>query len=232
MAQPNLKLADMQLRSPERQALADAIERHAATHAHFERVAAACVNCDDALYGEKGAIAGVERAEKSLAEAKAREGSHLTLVALGEVPEDENPVEVAQRALAEAQARLAGARKTKAALIEEAAAAARERDSAKEEIAKRVRAVLKSEASTTIEATLREASILREQLGAKLLLLRFLRDACFDAWSDREHRTPIDGVLAAPLVEQFGSFQNHPATELWLRAQEALTADADAPLPA
>ena len=73
-----------------------------------------------------------------------------------------------------------------------------------------------------IDRTLREATALQEQLGAKRLVLSFLRDACFETWPPSSATKPIENFLSArayPLED--GRSPSHPALAPWRLAQEA-----------
>jgi len=221
-------------RSPEREALAEAIERHDAVSVHLARLKTALETSEGALYGDSGAMQAVERAEQRLEEAIADESRHLAAVALGETTEDANPVRAAERASAEAEAQLTKMRNTRDALVEEAKDATSELEHAKRKIDVAVRYVFASEAGATIDATLREAAALREQLGAKRLVLSFLRDACFETWPPSDETKPIRKFLEARAypLETSSEASGHPSLALWRNAQQALATDADAPLPA
>jgi chromosome segregation ATPase len=220
-------------RSPERGALAEAIERHAAATAQLARLKMALEASEGALYGDGGATRAVDRAEEQLKEAKANEPRHLAAVALGEATDDADPIRAAERALTEAQAQLDRARKTRDALTAEASDATSELDQAKRKIDDAIRDVFASEAGAAISSTLCEAAALQEQLGAKRLVLSFLREACFETWPPNDQLKPIENFLFAPPypLEASSATRAHPSLAPWRLAQEALRTDADAPLP-
>jgi len=220
-------------RSPEREALAEAIERRDAIAAHLARLNAALEQSEGSLYGDGGVMRAVERAETQLEEAKANESRHLAAVATGEASENANPIKAAELALTEAQAKLDHMRKTRDALTAEANDASSELDHAKRKIDDAVRNVMHSEAGDIIDQTLGEAAALQEQLGAKRLVLSFLREACFETWPPSDETKPIRQFLEArpyPLEASSGT-RAHPSLTPWRLAQEALRADADAALP-
>ncbi|HZL39653.1 MAG TPA: hypothetical protein VFC45_05155 [Pseudolabrys sp.] len=222
-----------QSRSPEREALAEAVERRDAIAAHLARLKTALEQSESSLYGDGGALRAVDRAEAQLKEAKADEARYLAAVALGEATEDTNPIKAAERALAESNAQLDRARKTRDALTAEANDATSELDRAKRKIDDAVREVFASEAGPTIDATLREAAALQEQLGAKRLFLKFLKDACFASWPPSDAIKPIREFLEARAypLETSSEASVHPSLALWRNAHDALATDADALLP-
>jgi chromosome segregation ATPase len=217
-------------RTPERVALAEAIAEHAKAISKLSRLKAA-LNADS-LYGDDGALRKFERAEEKFKEAKANESHHLAAVAIGEASAEQNPVKLAEHALAEAQSRLDGARKTLRALEDQLKATEIEIKSANDDLNKAARDVMRDEAAATIARILAEATALQEQLGVKRVILRFLNNECFGGGA-RELAEPIADYLAAPAfpAEWNNKTQQHPTLEPWLRAREALSTNADAILP-
>ena len=219
-------------RTEARERLAEAIERHTATQRQIARLNAALEAAARALYGDNGVIGAAERAEIALKEAKANEDYHLAAVAIGEVTAEANPVKIAERAAAEAEARLDTARRTQDALNKQVKAAERDLDSPNTELEQCVRVVMRSEATALIDAILREAAALQAELGAKRALLSFLSGEVFE-WNERELRQPVTDFMTAPAYpwEWNGRSKEHPALAPWHQAREALRQSADAPLP-
>ncbi len=220
-------------RSPERQSLATAIERRDAVDAHLARLKTALEQSEASMYGDMGLLSAVDRAEQRLEDAKADEVRHLAAVAMGEATEDSNPIKAAGLVLSGAQAKLDLARKTRDAVTTEINDATTELDRAKEKINDAVREVFAAEAGAAISSTLCEAAALQEQLGAKRLVLSFLREACFETWPPNDQLKPIENFLFAPPypLEASSATRAHPSLAPWRLAQEALRTDADAPLP-
>ncbi|HXP04283.1 MAG TPA: hypothetical protein VN808_09190 [Stellaceae bacterium] len=104
-------------RSPERQALADAQERHADAVTQQERVAEAQQRTSDALYGKL--LPAIERSREALAAAKTHEPRRLVDAALGK-PGTRSTVADAERELADAERRADESRRTRTLLAEEA----------------------------------------------------------------------------------------------------------------
>ena len=220
-------------RSPEREALAEAIERRDAAAAHLARLKTALEQSEGSALRRRWRCCVPSTVPRnSLKKPRRTRARHLAAVALGEATEDADPVKAAERALTEANAQLDRARKTVDALTAEVNDATKERDRAKRKIDDAVRDVFASEAGATISSTLREAAALQEQLGAKRLVLSFLHDACFETWPPTSATKPIENFLFArayPLEDS--RTPAHPALAPWRNAQEALATDADAPLP-
>jgi hypothetical protein len=216
-------------RTEARERLAEAIAADAKAISQLSRLKAAFD--ENSLYGDDGALRAFERAETTLEEAKASESHHLAAVALGEATDDANPVKLAEHALAEAQSRLDGARKTYRALEHQLKAAETELKSADDDVGKAVRGVLLDEGSATIDKMLVEATEMQAELGARRAVLLFLNRICFDG--ARELSKPINDYLAAPPfpAEWNDKTHQHPALAPWNQTHEALQLDADAPLP-
>jgi predicted RNase H-like nuclease (RuvC/YqgF family) len=233
MGKPNLKLADeTPPRTPERDALAEAIERYNAITPHRDRLKEALKRTEDELYG--GAHRGVETAETALAEAKANEAAYLASTALGEADESANPVKLAELAFEAANAQLDRVRKTREALKQQIEVAESEAVYAAAKLEKAVRAVFRAEASGIIDATLGKAAALQAELQETRLRLWFLKSACFESWPPSEETRPIRDYLAAPIFPlelNDKIVDTHPSLALWRKAGEALRHDADAPLP-
>jgi hypothetical protein len=226
----NMKLAsDLPPRSPEREALAEAIERHRNATVRLAKLKAAHKRAEDDLYGADGAIRTFDKAEIALKEAKANESKHLAAVATGEADGDE--VKTAELALAEADARWTKARKTRDGLKAEIEATEREIISLWDRRDKALRAVLRAEAADFISALMQQTRSLQEQIGANRAVLMLLNGATFG--DDREAKQPVVDYLAAPAhpAEWNYKVDKHPALAPWFAALEALGQDADAPLP-
>jgi predicted RNase H-like nuclease (RuvC/YqgF family) len=234
MAKSNLKLATGDPpRTPERDALADAIEHYNAITLHRDRLKEAFKRTEDELYGDGSAHRGVETAEAALAEAKANEPAYLASIAPGEADEAANPIKLAELAFEAANAQLDRVDKTREALQQQIKVAADDASYADTQLEKAVRAVFRSEAAGIIDATLRKAAALQAELQETRLRLWFLKNACFEPWPPSEETRPIRDYLAAPIFPlelNDKIVDTHPSLASWHSAAVALRTDADAPL--
>ena len=229
MSRPNLKLAgEPPVRSPERETLAAAIERHNAALDTVRRVGQAREGADETVYRASDKL---KETEKALKEAQAGEAAYLAAVALGENPGVS--VSVAEAAVTRASNDLAVARRTRDALGQRAEDEAREVEKASEAIEKCIGAVVKAEVD--VARLLEEAQVAQADLISKRVALRHL------------FNNDLVGEQEQPAVRQFllfeyhlptgrgqterGNFDKHPANDVFKRAVEALREDADAELP-
>lgn len=210
----NLKLATTSdpPRSPEREALAEAIDRRDAAQAHLPRLQAAIENTVQLLHDAMDALDG---AEQELKKAKASESRHLSAVALGEVTEDMSQIKIAERAVADAQARCDTARHTRIALEQEARATEAEIEKARlYAVEPAIREVIKSEAP--VEKLLADFAAVRRDYVMRRRVLEWLA-------SNGEIKLP-SGINDEP-------HEWTAAREPWDAAVSALATDPDAPLP-
>jgi hypothetical protein len=229
MSRPNLKLAgERSGGSPEREQLAEAIERHNDARDVVRRVGEAREQAAETVYRASDAL---RAAEAALAEAQADEGARLAAKALGE---DAGPIATdAEASVKQASNDLNIARRTRDALDERGQREAAEVDRARDAVAKCVTAVAKSEAPAA--KLLAEARSLQNDLVARRIVLRHLFNSHLVA--DQEAAELRDFLLfqnhlpAAIGQVEYGNYNNHPAADLWRQALEALANDADAALP-
>jgi len=212
-------------RSAERQALAEAIERRTAALDAVKRINQAHEESTEVAYRASQAL---KVAEAAFVEAQADGDAHLAAAVLGELDGRPSAADI-EAAVTQAANDLSIARRTRDALAQRAQREATEAEGAERQVEEAVRAVLASEASVTIDATLREAAALQDQLGAKRALLSFLRSSCSSVAA-----MPIRAFLEAsqyPYEETINKARQHPACQPWADALKALGSDADTPLP-
>ncbi len=219
----NLKLVgDPPPRTPERERLAEAIERREAATKRLAQLGDA-LECLESQSHD--AVVALEAAERQQREAKRNEGHILAAVALGEI--DANPLAKAERAITEANERLDALRKTRAALKAEIEREEHELYWADAGVARCTRTVLREDGAAFIERTLQEAGALRAELAAKRSVLSFLETAAFDWPSEMALSEPIKKFLTASWPDS----SQDPTLARWRDVQEALATDPDAPLP-
>jgi hypothetical protein len=229
MSRPNLKLAgERSGGSPEREQLAEAIERHNDARDVVRRVGEAREQADEVVYRVKDAM---RAAEAALAEAQAGEDAWLAAKALGE--DAGISAADAEAAVTRAANDLAVARRTRDALDERAAREAAEVERARDAVAKCVTAVAKSEAPAA--RLLAEAKAVQADLIAKRVRLRFLFNSDFIAEQDAAAaRTFLLFENTLPTGKgqvEHGNFDSHPAANIWKAALQELRENADAALP-
>src|SRR5664279_2077462 len=210
---PNMKLVgDAPPRSPEREQLAAAQERHGAATKQLVRIQAAHERAADTVYEAKDSVA---KAIAALDEAKAGEGSYLAAAALGEADAALSPVKTAAAAVEQANDQLGTARHMRDALEAEIKSAERELMWAKSKLDDAVNDAVKADPATArLVATFSEAErrfmSLRQAMG-------------------------VVGTSRLPQGSEFWDCQhNWPAltdAPVWQAAVTALRTDADAPLP-
>ena len=222
MSKSNLKLAAA--RSPERQALAEAIERHEAALDSVRRVNQAHKESREVAYRASDALKVAETAvEKAQADGNAR----LAAAALGEI--DGPSTADLEAAVAQATNDLSIARRTRDALAQRAQREAAEVEGAERKVDAALRAVLASECSGVIDALMSEGNALRAQLRSKTALVRFLKNHAFESWPPNATPQLVTNFLSAAVGDQWSD--NDPACAPWAEALSTLRTDADAPLP-
>jgi len=232
MSKPNLRIAgEAPPRTPERIALAEAIERHTAAVRILDANKAAQ---ELTTQTRRQAQDAVERSVAMIEEAKTNAATHLTAQAMGTAGEAPLSVKAARDNAVAAQDALEAALSAGAALVEQAKVAERELQYAAADLDKAVREVVRAETGAAVSELLKQAEALQSGLVNRRVVLRHLL-----------HNEIIDEA-AAPAVKSFlknrdmpGTFGNveyqdwnhHPATDAWKRSREALRQNADAELP-
>jgi hypothetical protein len=142
MSKTNAMLAEPS-RTPEREALASAIQRHADAKDRLAKIIAAQEHASE--IGRR-AFSAVKSSKVVLEEAQASETAHLTAIALGELSRDTpSPIKVASVALETAEADHAAAKKTEKGLADGAEKAERELTWASRHLEDSVKAVVKAD---------------------------------------------------------------------------------------
>jgi DNA repair exonuclease SbcCD ATPase subunit len=200
-------------RSPERDALAAAIERHSAAARLISAIEAAQPAAKEAVYAAQDAA---EAASATIAEAQANAALHLASVALGTAGAAPLSVKDARAAAQDAQDAYDAARAARAALEEQHRAATGELQTARYQIESRIRDVIKSEAN--IEKLLADFVATHRELVSRRRALE---------WLDFRNAVP-KGIA----WRSEGSWPDLPGATTWKSAATALEADPDAPLPA
>jgi len=210
---PNMKLVgDAPPRSPEREQLAAAQERHGAATKQLVRIRAAHERAADTVYEAKDAV---DKAIATLDEAKAGEGSYLAAAALGEADAALSPVKTAAAAVEQANDQLGTARHMRDALEAEIKSAERELMWAKSKLDDAVNDAVRADPATAqlfaeFSKVERRFMSLRQAMG--VVGTSRLPQGC-EFW-DCQHSWP-----------------ELPGAPVWQAAIEALRTDADAPLP-
>jgi chromosome segregation ATPase len=210
---PNMKLVgEPPPRTPEREALAEAIARRDAATKQLARVQAALDRASDAVYDSKD---GVDKAIAALDEAKADEGRHLTAVALGEADAALSPVKTAAAVVEQANEQLATARAMRTALEAEIKTAENDLMWTKNKIDDAVSAAVKTDpAVRQLVADFEAASKTYAELRQAMNVVR------------RERMPDTPGSW-----DSVRNWSELPAATAWKVAIDALASDADALLP-
>jgi chromosome segregation ATPase len=204
-------------RSPERIALAAAIDRHAAALADFAATEKALSETRARIYHADGAREAIEKARAAIEEAKTNAADHLTSLALGTAGDAPISVEDARAALRAAEDKLVALEATETAL----AARLKSCESAlyfkRDHLNKGLQDVVKSE--TGVRKLLSEFAALKREINERSDVLRWLHSKSlipdeFKGWGNEKIYNDLrDGT--AP----------------WKDAFDRLSIDADAPLP-
>ena len=201
-------------RSPEREELRRAIERHAAAAKRRAQIADAQERGETA---SADAFAAVKHAKTNLEEAKASEGRHLVDIALGKTDAGESPVQTATAALQNAEATLASAKRIAEALAAEGEAAEKEFAAASSRLNDAAGAAAKADpAMQRLLADYQTARATYVDLCRVMTSLSRLGCAPLDSWGGS-----VDDIMRPdPIIAQS-----------WQAAVAALRTDADAELP-
>lgn len=224
---PNMRLVG-DARTPQREALAAAIERHAAAVEAVRRVEQGREQAAETVYRASDAL---KAAEAALAEAQADEGGRLAAKALGE---DAGPIATdAEASVKQASNDLNIARRTRDALDERAQREAAEVGRAKEAVEKCIGEVVRSK--TDVARLLGEARVAQANLVSRRIVLRHLFNNGLVAEQEQgelrnfllfENNLPVGRGQV-----EYGNFDSHPAADAWKAALQELRENADAPLP-
>src|ERR1035437_5838966 len=144
MSKPAMRLVDATSppRTPEREALAEAIARRDTATKQLARIQTAHEHASETVYDLKDSV---DKAIATLDEAKAGEGSYLAAVALGDADAALSPVKAAAAAVEEANDQLGTARRTRDALEAEMKAVESELMWAKNKLDDAVRDVVRAD---------------------------------------------------------------------------------------
>lgn len=123
----------------------------------------------------------------------ANEARHLVAVATGEAKGDDDPIEGAKVALQNAQSRVATARRTRDAIVEEMAEAERDIEVAQNEVNEACRVVLASECTGLIDALLKEGEAVQQLLIETVSLLAWIKNHAFKSWPPSD----VPGLVTA-----------------------------------
>jgi hypothetical protein len=212
----------MPARSPERQRLADAIERHAEATTQAERVAQVQRRMHDEFFSRR--LPDQQAAEEALAEAREREPRRLVDAVLG-VTADPTLATVAEAeaALAVAQQAVGDARRASPLLDEEARRAEFDVSEAARRLGQAFDEVVRSDESRS--AQLGE---LNRLIDRALDVARGLRTGGLTALGGRKHGLVLRIEEEPAPLGTAVLFKPDPA---WLSALAALRRDPDAALP-
>jgi chromosome segregation ATPase len=216
------KPTDKPARSPERVALAAAIERHTAAVREFDATERALREAKARIYQDDNQAEIVEKAKAAVEDAKANAATHMTETLLGKAGAAPVSVREARRALQEAEDELEALLAVKTTLETRLAACESELNWAKRHLRDRVRDVVCSEPG--IRNLLIKFEAAKKDLEQRHLDLR---------WFSRQFMIPdefknwdLEGIRHEPQPDALSEL-----TAPWAAAIEQLAIDADAPLP-
>ena len=232
MAKHQLKIAPT--RSAEREVLAERIAQHAAVLARLDQLQTAAERASGLL---RAAFSAKEKAAEALSEARAGENEYLVneLVAGRELAT--SPTVRAEHDAKEADRQIERARQARDAATAEIEVAARDIELLKRQLDDAAGAVLAAETADKIAALLEEAKKTQADLVSRRCVLRFLHknNVVADAEVKQEVRNFLrhnDDCLPGTFDStEFERYDAHRASQVWAAAREALSSDADAPLP-
>ncbi|SHM07024.1 hypothetical protein SAMN05444159_7591 [Bradyrhizobium lablabi] len=210
-------------RSPERVALAAAIERHTAAVREHDATTRALDEAKARIYHDGNQAEAVEKAKAAVENAKANAAKHMTESLLGKAGEAPVSIQEARRALQDAEDELEALKAVEATLQTRLTACTSELDWAKRHLRDRVRDVVSSEPGIRNLLTKFEAA--KKDLEQRHLDLR---------WFSRQFMIPdefknwdLEGIRHEPQPNALSEL-----TAPWAAALEQLAVDADTPLPA
>ena len=199
-------------RSPQREALAEAVARHTTAARLVPAIKGEFAAADEAVYDAQDAV---ERTSPAVAEAQANAGRHRVAVALGAAGPAPQSVSDARAAAQEALDAHAAALAARAALDEQHAAAAGDLQLARLVLERRVREVIAAEAN--IERLVADFVALHRELVGRRRVLE---------WLDLQ-----DAVPRGTAWRSEDGWPDLPGAAPWKAAAAALETDPDAPLP-
>ena len=225
MSRPNLKLAGEPPRSPEREALAEAIARHDAAVDRLAAVQAAREQATQAQYDAKDAIrAAATAVEQSKVDA--------ALVLTGAAP-GALSVKDARTKLQDCEDAIEAAISAGGTLVASEKEAAAEVEYANTALEKSVAAVVRAEAP--VAKMLAEAKALQNDLVARRVELRQLYNADLvaeDVVAEMRKFLLFENTLPVGRGQvEYGNYDAHPAADPWKAVLQELRENADAPLP-
>jgi len=220
MQNPLKKLTTPAPRTPEREALAAAID-------HFNAATAQAANVSGALETARSKVWGaepeVDQARQAIEEAKHANAAHLTSVVMGTAGAAPLSVSAARQALQDAEDTLASAIASRDGLIEYQANADRTAQHAKWLLERAVVAVVAAEATQPLFNIIREHRAIRLRLSKSHKEIEFLLDKI----GLRTNDLPRD-LSGWNCINWFDEPEAPSAWSIWVKALET---DADAALP-
>jgi hypothetical protein len=228
MAKPNLRIATA-ARSPEREQLAAMIERHVVAVRQLAANEAAQESTETAI---SDARVAVEKAAEAIEAAKANAATHLTAVAMGTAGAAPLSVSTCRAKAQDAEDALEATLAARAALDEQHKAAESELQYARAALDGRIRDVCRSEVAAA--RLLKQAEVLQADLVARRLVLKYLLHSDLVAEPEMQAVTSFLRSNSLPGTYgtvEFTSWDAHPAPEPFRAWCQALTLDADSPVP-
>jgi chromosome segregation ATPase len=204
-------VGDAPPRTPEREALAEAIARRDTATKQLARIQAAHERASNTIYDLKDSV---DKAIATLDEAKAGEGSYLAAVALGDADAALSPVKAAAAAVEEANDQLGTARRTRDALEAEMKAVESELMWTKSKLDDAVRDVVRADPA------------IRKLAGDHAAADRHYNDL-HRAMETMQRYLPDD----LKFWHGTGRWPDLTGAATWSAAITALASDAGAPLP-
>ena len=172
MGKPQLvTITEPPTRSPARERLAAAVDRHKSAVELLSRIKTAHELAEETAYVASDKLTA---AEAALAEATANEVDHLVSIALGSADVAPSPSKTASDAVERAKNDLSIARATRAALEARQTVTAGEIEKSRYALDDAVKAVLQSETSACVTDLLRKAEEMQRELINARVRLRFL----------------------------------------------------------
>lgn len=231
MGNAKMRLVTGAERTPERERLAAAVDRHQTAIELLARIRSAHAHAEESLFAALTALAA---AEAALAEAQANEADHLVAKALGET-DAASPVALAAADVERAKADRDVIRNTIAALEARQTATASEIEKARYALDDAVKATLQAETTSFVTDLLRKAEEMQRELINERVVLKHLlhSDGIAEPLAQEVksflHKYHLPATYGCVLHENYDA---HPAADQWRATREALRVDADAPLPA
>jgi 3-dehydroquinate synthetase len=218
-------------RTPEREQLAEAIERHVEAQRQLAANESAQAATQEAIYAARHAV---EQTAAAIEEAKKNAATHLTAVAMGTAGAAPLSLKQTRLAAQDAEDALEAAKSANAALEEQHKAAERELQYASLDLDKCVRDVIRLETGAAVSELLKQAETAQADLINRRVVLRHLLHA--DQVAEADKQAVASFLRNNALPGTFGDVEytdwgRHPACEPWRHSALALRKDADAALP-